>query len=1173
MNKKTTFLNSSWASCYDLFIFQETNVAVKHDIKKYTNFKLIKKLGLNLTDCNHENYCSGTMIVWNPTRVEIKKHKASNLTKNFDIGVFKCETGLETFTIITAYRSPSMKERHGNIEDFMDTLIDIIHQCEGRVLIVGDLNFEKGRKVAYKDGEENFIKMIEDCNMKSLVNENTHFKNDPNDPNKKIGNQLDYAFSNFKEIEASVGEGFISDHASIRFQLKLQAEIITVPEKTVTKMTVCQESVQNFVDNCVNKMQKMDNLSTCEAVVELDMLLYDIEVIFAKKRKFKQHRRVRNCSRQVSNSILNDKFTAKQKRIDLKKNMEKDAARQLVKNCSSKSFGKVLMAPVGLAAKREEILGCSINPEVFRKEILEDEAETDHKTHPNLDPKWSGLLRPLQGEVLDDALKKCRSKWGRLKGFSDKFWRSIIAPKLNTKLDYGVYSFAKVETVIKDESKLDTTKGYRLVWKADSRVEKLYDFMKSATLDAAKLKNDAYCLKRSTQRSLAQVASWHINKNEGLIGIDFQNAFGIVCRPCINNLLGVEFLNPNINFVVRTNNKRSVLSTSIIGSGAGRATGGGGFNTLMNHHIHTDEHLVKFIKCIVPFADDSLIKTLLEIDSIRWIIQGFMNAVGLGMKMHKHGKKGPTLLVHKGKVDQVSKKFNGVDFNGCDLNITETVKFLGVNCLLIENRMIAEVLPNNIKIMNYMVSQVSKSSHLSQYTSDLEALNRVFRASLAAVAALVESRIQYSVLFVNERHLVKLFEIHRRAVCAIAGKAYRFFGFRTLQSNTTEKPVTNLYEKIDGLESPTYKKLCQILGRPTFKQITLRAAQVIIDQTNIEEVSENYRSQRYTNLKFKLNEKPVFIVQVLNFVEKCKNEKFDNSPPKENDFCRKFYSLFPYQKRRNFIKAATSNLLLDNLQSKGWRRENMECRIQGCKHPTEDLHHIVSSHMKFNELTTNAKFTFKKAVEEERVNKRKNKRPFFNFAPDEAEILATIFDGIREPHLKACKTENPRKVSTTKTKQKIANLTPKPSSVIELAGANDTFKFRKSVDETTAKRKRQNLLSKPIPNEVNENTFKLDGCQKPKPKRGKLANPKKRKYKLKDNELNLVGGRRKRGRPKKEMSVDQNKITDFFKQPPSKLPRTELIINNVNHHSSENNSAAVKGAAQVMGLSPEVDHY
>ena len=125
---------------------------------------------------------------------------------------------------------------------------------------------------------------------------------------------------------------------------------------------------------------------------------------------------------------------------------------------------------------------------------------------------------------------------------------------------------------------------------------------------------------------------------DGLIGIDFKNAFALTCRKCVNSISGVNLIADEVNFFVKSNNQQSKNFCSIIGTGAGRPSGGPGFNCAF-HCVLCEGVIMKVIEPInfIAYADDSQIKTKIEVPKVLAILNSFQQMKNIGMFMHSVG--------------------------------------------------------------------------------------------------------------------------------------------------------------------------------------------------------------------------------------------------------------------------------------------------------------------------------------------------------------------------------------------------------------------------------------------------------------------------------------------------------------------------------------------------------
>lgn len=231
-----------------------------------------------------------------------------------------------------------------------------------------------------------------------------------------------------------------------------------------------------------------------------------------------------------------------------------------------------------------------------------------------------------------------------------------------------------------------------------------------------------------------------------------------------------------------------------------------------------------------------------------------------------------------------------------------------------------------------------------------------------------------------------------------------------------------MWDYFEHTESATYKKLCMCLGRPTLKQMCLRAANVIVDQCDIDHINFVFNKNRTRATRAM----PEFIKKITRFTQKCTEMKFTNKKPKQNDYFKTYYELKTFQARRNFIKAATDNLLLDHLERKGWEAtKGNKCRIAACtKNVPEDLQHLILDHLPNANAGNHVQRTMSKLLNQKINRKRKNsnERPNLNLDHACAKVLATMFDEIKEPQLKIRiinKDSNNQKVNKKKTYKKL----------------------------------------------------------------------------------------------------------------------------------------------------------
>ena len=995
--KRTQFMNSMITDIYDIIILQETNIKEEHF--GYDDFSLKKMLGMNLHYADTSYFSRGTLVAWNPNVVEAKK-QIEHTAAGHEISTIKLSSGIDSLTLISAYRSPSTKDQKGRTESYFTALVDTISKIDGKILLVGDLNLVDGRKIHHHIDEGLFLKQICNIGLRSIIRGITH---------PSHANQLDYAFTNIpkKDISAKIIAGFNSDHHAFDIKIEIKAEIITVPKKyVIANKSIPSETIDDIVDWMVGDIIAGDN-EVGDDILELELFLWEIKNYLFDIRTIPEHRRVRGFSRQNSKVILETAMDPQQKKLEIRKNLIKDASRNLTKNLGNNSpCGKRIMGCFSMAAKSQQILTCKLDPEGFKTDILDDEKLIDHSKH--LDTPfglWRHLIQPLDEEETETAITKLKSKWQFSGGFSEKFWR-YTASRLLTEKDTGVHSYSYVETVIKDKSAADTRKGWRLVWKASSLHEKLYDLLRSMLVRSEQLLNDAYCAKRSTQRALAKVSCWDINDSHGLLGCDYKNAFGLACRPCANELLGFEFLNSRIEFRVNTAAGSSESGASITGTGAGRATGGPGFNIIFNHHINTHPFLKQLLNILAPFADDSQVKTPIHPPSVRQVTEAFKDGKKYGLFMHETGKKGPTFLVKKEQVESVTGLFLSEGFDANEINIVKTVKFLGVDIKICskKNIMVANMTSSAVKKMNFFVSELNKTYRLANYSMLPTATDDTFLASSFAIASTIESRIQYSIMFLCERSLCNAINIHKRTICTLTGKSFRFFGFKNAESKK-EDFVEDLFGMLANKCSATYLILCKALGRPSIIQMALRSAMVVLEQINEKELTANFNEENSSS-RTRMRDPP-FLKKIKNFIAKCEDEGINNTSPRLNENYERFFQFKTFQQRRIFLKVLTDNQVLNQLNSKGWTADNNNCRFKNCSGGSETMDHLLEQHIDLNLQPAGIRRELKRLRNIEKKCKQ-GQRIIMHPNIEAATVITEIYDSenIKEPPLKMVRKEN-----------------------------------------------------------------------------------------------------------------------------------------------------------------------
>ena len=789
---------------HDICIFQETNLDTNKLDAGYLDFAVCGRTALALSTVNNDTYSRGCTIAWDPNACSVKKVPV-RCTAGFEISMVKVEAKFDHLFIISAYCSPSQdKERYA---EFFSALIDCIAASQGKLVVVGDLNIQAGRKLHHHRDEGEFIRMIENAGVANEITGITH---------PSHNNQLDYAFSNVEGFAGTIVDGF-GDHRAFSIEVDVQLKTVWVHETIVAtnRNDFSNETITALVDEQVDNIIKAD-LELGEAILELEIFIWELRENLYDYRIIPAHWRISDCSRQMSNTILNENMSELEKRIMLKKNLEADVARRLSSKLQSLDGSERLMSAFTLGSKKKPIIECDVDPDEFYKSVMDDEAAAAASKANVQVGCMADVIKPLEGQRLYDAVKKAKAKWIARGGFSAKFW-TYIGSKLFSEKDTGVYSFANVGTVIKDKSNYTEAKAWRMVWKASSLCEKLYDLLRACAVDSGQLNNDAYCIDRSTQRTLTTISTWDMPDERAALGCDFQNAFGLANRETVNELVGFDFVNPKIEFQISTRAGQSEIGVSTAGTGAGRPTGGPAFNILFEHHLSTNPTTKDEKDNIAPFADDSEMRVAREAAVIARFVKSFEEAGKFGLRVHRTGKKGPTLLVREGLVEETITMLD--EFGLKDIIVAGEVKFLGLMIHICPNNFIivARFPGSVISKLTFFVTELGRNFRALQ-NSKADVM-KTFKSLSNAVASLIESRIQYAIAFLDYGSICKAMIIHKRALCSLTGCSFRFFGFKNYQARETDDKtsVIDLFNTLETLESTTYVKLCLVLGRPTMR--------------------------------------------------------------------------------------------------------------------------------------------------------------------------------------------------------------------------------------------------------------------------------------------------------------------------------------------------------------------
>jgi hypothetical protein len=589
VGKRSMFVNSNLARDHDVFILQESKLTSEHPLQ-YADWSLAGLNTLNLSYRDVTNFKSGMIVGYNPSILQCEQLNID--FGRWEIAAFRLYSLFDSCTVIAAYRSPSIPKNL--IPDYFDSLADGVSQLTGKVIVVGDLNLSVDRPWMRGLSENIFLDQVANLGLTSIVEGYTR--------NNK---QLDYTFTNFNSV-AKISEG-LGDHKAFIIDIDFKPDTFIVPKTYVVKSRqFSSDSIALMMEQNSHTLLNHHDMSSGELMLEYEIACWEIREMLFNGRIIKEHTRVRHQSRQLSETILDETLNPKEKHDKIVELRKTDAMRRFIKYSESPNLGPALSSLYGLTTKKDAFNNCKVDPEVFRDIILDDEASCNHNDHVVSKPLTS-FIRERKSLNDEMVLGRLRNKWFCRPFFNNKFWTHIL-DIMFSDIDRGVTASALVEPVIKSKTNLSDPASWRLVWKTQSAVQKSYDLARSFFLDTDKIDNDAYTQCRSTSKTITKLMCWHMADLECLVGIDFKNAFGLCCRPCTNEMLGVEYIPEEISFNVSSNNKMSVPAVSLTGTGAGRASAGPAFNFTFHSHISRTEWYALFAKFLAAFADDSQFK-------------------------------------------------------------------------------------------------------------------------------------------------------------------------------------------------------------------------------------------------------------------------------------------------------------------------------------------------------------------------------------------------------------------------------------------------------------------------------------------------------------------------------------------------------------------------------------
>ena len=924
IGKRSMFLNSSILDLHQIAIIQETNIHSERH-KNFENLQIRNWTGFNLTTVDSGKSCRGALLGFRndlsipiPTKVEIPPSM-----RDFDLGCYSFDFKTKRLNVISAYRSPSMSDIQ--CDEFFTAIQTLISSISGLIILVGDLNVVASRPFICGLKQNVLLKRITDAGLTNKFRGVT--RNASNE-------QLDYIFANF-DVRCDLVPGIKSDHYAITTSFTISYELLEVPLRVISSLKDCSvRCIRQLIQNAVSVLLTDPGISNAELLIEYEMLIYDIVEELGDHRVVKAHSRIAGLSRQISKHILHppENMTREEYSEKLRCLQKKDAARRMRKYMSSQNLGVAIQSIFAKPSKKSS-MACAMHPREFTKKILKDEMNDAHSLHrPH-------LTRPeiLKKSVCVDSIA---NKFRPSILYNNRFWQRI-ADNMFTDRDADVNQYSMVEVVTKDAKKSHEIDGWRIIWKSPPTT-KFYDLIRSHFISTEAFENAAYTGGASTQVTLSKIFSMEYGKNEGLFGADFANAFASACRNYLNDIVDAPLLPKKINFDVFVGDNSDCGFVSHWGTGAGRPSGGPAFNAILDSHFRESE---TNLDSLAAYADDSQAKTPLDKKSIQCLLDKFVEAKHFGLQVHLEGNKGPTLLVRKENVGPLDIPTHVTAVN--------RIKFLGINISIGPHTSLIGSFPEAvIQSLYFHARTLGTGLRLARLNASMSEWLNVYKMASRSIAALIESRFQYAVCYLGSASLYRFYTIHRAVICNLLDISPSFFGFRTSKerlANSDKYVIKNLGSELEKLESNTYKTLCAIAGRPTLRQLCLRACVVISRQCPFTKWNLAAKKNAAISTRPRIS---IFQQKIESFIDKCKD--MPDMPGKE--LLTEFLDCKSTRRRRGFIKLCTDRLFKVDLKKRGFEVNDMDCSL--CKRQKrtdisqESLDHMMAVHFSDNRSLT-----------------------------------------------------------------------------------------------------------------------------------------------------------------------------------------------------------------------------
>ncbi len=363
---------------------------------------------------------------------------------------------------------------------------------------------------------------------------------------------------------------------------------------------------------------------------------------------------------------------------------------------------------------------CNVPASKFANKIISDEKQILHCNH---------RLHKIRPDLIDKSkvnLNALSTKFGYKAFYNEEFWTRILNNMFGV-LDNNVPEIAEVGVVVKDKKKLSDVSGWRLIWKTKV-VLKHYDAIRASCIRLDLIENSAYKAKSSTNTALSKLSCMHFDENQGLFGADFANAFALACRPCLNRILGVDYLPKCLYFDVKIGSSSSIEYQSVTGTGAGRPSGGPAFNVCLDT-LFNEENADKNEMAI--YADDSLIRCNYTPSDVNKILDVFKNGSHFGLNVHLNGKKSPTFMAR-----QNSSLVNLPK----EVRIVKSTAFLGLECGISANgHFVAQCTTKVLQRLHFLLYSLGTGLKLAYYGASIEEQTEIFKSASPSIAAMVES--------------------------------------------------------------------------------------------------------------------------------------------------------------------------------------------------------------------------------------------------------------------------------------------------------------------------------------------------------------------------------------------------------------------------------------------------